>query len=136
MAPSIAPAATPDLDRIASAPAVTTIGSYLIDRLHAMGVDHVFGIPGDYILTLYKMLEDSPIEVVGMTREDGAGFAADAYARIKGLGCVCVTYCVGGLSLVQQHRRRLRREERPSSSSSGAPGVSERGTGSPSSTTR
>ena len=30
-----------------------------------------------------------------MTREDNAGFAADAYARLRGLGCVCVTYCVG-----------------------------------------
>src|SRR3954453_6200331 len=76
----------------------TTIGQYLIDRLHAMGVDHVFGIPGDYILSLYKLLEAGPIEIVGMTREDSAGFAADAYARIKGLGCVAVTYCVGGLS--------------------------------------
>ena len=55
---------------IAATQSDTTIGSYLIDRLHAMGVDHVFGIPGDYILTLYKMLEESPIELVGMTRED------------------------------------------------------------------
>ena len=60
--------------------------------------EHVFGIPGDYVLTLYKLIEESPIKLVGMTREDNAGFAADAYARIHGLGCVCVTYCVGGLS--------------------------------------
>ncbi len=39
----------------------TTIGGYLIERLHALGVEDVFGIPGDYILTLYKMLEESPI---------------------------------------------------------------------------
>src|SRR5437660_10086073 len=90
-------ATTPD-ERTADQPDVTTIGGYLIDRLHSMGVDHVFGIPGDYILTLYKMLEESPIETVGMTREDSAGFAADAYARIRGLGRVAVTYCVGGLS--------------------------------------
>ena len=66
----------------------TTIGQYLIDRLHALGVRHIFGIPGDYVLGLYKMLEASPIELVGMTREDTAGFAADAYARVSGLGCV------------------------------------------------
>ena len=38
------------------------------------------------------------------------GFAADAYARIHGLGCICVTYCVGGPEPVQQHRRGLCRE--------------------------
>ena len=75
-----------------------TIGEYLIERLGALGVEHVFGIPGDYVLTLYKMIEESPIKLVNMTREDNAGFAADAYARIHGLGCICVTYCVGGLS--------------------------------------
>ena len=76
-----------------------SIGQYLIKRLQDYGVRHVFGIPGDYVLTFYKMLDDSPIEVVGCTREDCAGFAADAYARINGMGAVCVTYCVGGLSL-------------------------------------
>ena len=101
-------ATAPDLD--GRVEPETTIGGYLIDRLQALGVEHVFGIPGDYILTLYKMLEESPIQLVGMTREDNAGFAADAYARVHGLGCVCVTYCVGGLSAVQQHRRGLRRE--------------------------
>jgi indolepyruvate decarboxylase len=63
----------------------------LIERLRALGVAHIFGIPGDYVLGLYEMLEASPIELIGMTREDSAGFAADAYARVKGLGCVCVT---------------------------------------------
>jgi indolepyruvate decarboxylase len=125
MAPSIAPAANPDLDETAAPQAVTTIGSYLIDRLHAMGVDHVFGIPGDYILTLYKMLEESPIEVVGMTREDSAGFAADAYARIKGLGCVCVTYCVGGLSACNSVAGAYA-EKSPVVVLSGSPGMSER----------
>jgi len=76
-----------------------SIGQYLIRRLQDYGLKHVFGIPGDYILTFYGQLEQSPIEVVGCTREDSAGFAADAYARINGLGAVCVTYCVGGLSV-------------------------------------
>ncbi len=39
------------------------------------------------------------LRVIGCTREDCAGFAADAYARVNGIGAVCVTYCVGGLSL-------------------------------------
>ncbi len=101
------------------------IGGYLIERLHGLGVEHVFGIPGDYVLTLYKMIEDSPIEVVGMTREDSAGFAADAYARLHGLGCVCVTYCVGGLSLCNSIAGAYA-EKSPVIVLSGSPGVSER----------
>lgn len=67
-----------------------TIGSLLLDRLHHLGLNHIFGIPGDYILTLYKLIEESPIQHIGTTREDGAGFAADAYARIRGIGGICV----------------------------------------------
>lgn len=106
-------------------PGVTTVGQYIIDRLQAHGLRHVFGIPGDYVLTLYKMLSDSPIEVVGMTREDSAGFAADAYARVNGLGCVCVTYCVGGLSTCNSIAGAYA-EKSPVIVLSGSPGVSER----------
>ena len=106
-------------------PSSSTIGGYLIERLHEMGVDHVFGIPGDYILTLYKMLEESPIELVGMTREDSAGFAADAYARIRGLGCLCVTYCVGGLSACNSVAGAYA-EKSPVVVLSGSPGMGER----------
>jgi len=106
-------------------PGVTTVGRYLIDRLQTLGVGHVFGIPGDYVLTFYKMLQDSPIRVVGMTREDSAGFAADAYARLNGLGCVCVTYCVGGLSLCNSIAGAYA-EKSPVIVLSGSPGLSER----------
>ncbi len=104
---------------------VTTVGQYVIDRLMELGVKHVFGIPGDYVLGLYKLLEESPIDVVGMTREDCAGFAADAYARVHGLGCVCVTYCVGGLSLCNSIAGAYA-EKSPVVVLSGSPGVSER----------
>src|SRR5687767_4335434 len=76
-----------------------SIGDYLIRRLQDYGIQDVFGIPGDYVLAFYSMLAASPIQVVGCTSEDCAGFAADAYARVNGMGAVCVTYCVGGLSL-------------------------------------
>ena len=69
-----------------------TIGQYLIDRLRDYGIDDCFGIPGDYVLRFYSLLEESEINVVGCTREDCAGFAADAYARIHGMGALCVTY--------------------------------------------
>ena len=76
-----------------------SIGDYLIHRLQDYGVRHVFGVPGDYVLSFYAMLEKSRLQLVGCTREDCAGFAADAYARLNGIGAVCVTYCVGGLSV-------------------------------------
>ena len=68
-----------------------TIGEYLIQQLYSHGVRHIFGIPGDYVLGFYKQLEESKIKVINTCDEQGAGFAADAYARIKGLGAVCVT---------------------------------------------
>ena len=112
-------------DATGTAAPVLTVGRYLIDRLVACGVEHVFGIPGDYVLGLYKLLEESPIRLVGMTREDCAGFAADAYARIHGLGCVCVTYCVGGLSTCNSIAGAYA-EKSPVIVLSGSPGISER----------
>ena len=76
-----------------------SIGEYLIRRLQDYGIADCFGIPGDYILSLYAMMEESPLNMVGCTSEDCAGFAADAYARVHGMGALCVTYCVGGLSV-------------------------------------
>jgi len=102
-----------------------SIGQYLIRRLQDYGLKHVFGIPGDYILQFYGQLEKSPIEVVGCTREDCAGFAADAYARINGLGAVCVTYCVGGLSVCNSIAGAYA-EKSPVVVISGAPGLAER----------
>jgi len=102
-----------------------SIGQYLIRRLQDYGLKHVFGVPGDYILTFYGQLEKSPIEVVGCTREDCAGFAADAYARINGLGAVCVTYCVGGLSVCNSIAGAYA-EKSPVVVISGAPGLAER----------
>jgi indolepyruvate decarboxylase len=86
---------------------------------------HVFGIPGDYVLAFAKMLEESPIRLVGTSTELAAGFAADAYARVKGLGVACVTYGVGGLNLVNAAACAYA-EKSPLVVISGAPGVSER----------
>jgi len=103
----------------------TSIGQYLIERLYDSGVRHVFGVPGDYVLHFYEMLEHSDIQVVGTTREDCAGFAADAYARMHGLGAVCVTYGVGGLNLCNSVAGAYA-EKSPVVVISGAPGIAER----------
>lgn len=102
-----------------------TISKYLIDRLHGLGLRTMFGIPGDYVLGFYADLEKSPIQIVGTTREDSAGYAADAYARVSGLGAVCVTYCVGGLSVANSVAGAYA-EKSPLVVISGAPGIGER----------
>ncbi len=102
-----------------------SIGQYLINRLQDYGINDVFGIPGDYVLSFYSMMERSPINVVGCTREDCAGFAADAYARLNGLGALCITYCVGGLSVCNSVAGAFA-EKSPVVVISGAPGLNER----------
>ena len=99
-----------------------TIGEYLIERLRALGVGHVFGIPGDYALGFYEMLLHSELKLVTTCDEQGAGFAADAYARLRGLGVVCVTYCVGGLKIANSTAGAYA-EKSPVVVISGAPGI-------------
>ena len=102
-----------------------TIGEYLIQRLAAHGVGHVFGIPGDYVLGFYDQLLASELKIVTTCDEQGAGFAADGYARVRGLGAVCVTYCVGGLKVVNSIAGAYA-EKSPVVVISGAPGMNER----------
>jgi indolepyruvate decarboxylase len=102
-----------------------SIGQYLINRLQDYGIEDCFGIPGDYILNFYSMLEKSPINMIGCTREDCAGFAADAYARIRGMGALCVTYCVGGLSVCNSVAGAFA-EKSPVVMLTGSPGLNER----------
>ncbi len=102
-----------------------SIGEYLIQRLHDHGVRHVFGIPGDYVLGFYDQLQHSPLAVVNTCDEQGAGFAADAYARVRGLGAVCITYCVGGLKVTNPTAEAFA-EKSPVVVISGAPGMKER----------
>ena len=77
-----------------------SIGSFLFEYLHNQGVDAAFGIPGDFALPIFRCLEQSPIRLYTMTHEPSVGFAADGYARMRGLGVACVTYCVGGLNML------------------------------------
>lgn len=102
-----------------------TIGQYLISRLRTFGVEHVFGIPGDYVLGFYEQLQRSDLRIITTCDEQGAGFAADAYARLRGLGVVCVTYCVGGLKVANTTAEAFA-EKSPVVVISGAPGMKER----------
>ncbi len=73
-----------------------TISQCLIAALEARGLGHVFGIPGDYALGLFDDLERSSLQLINTCDEQGAGFAADAYARVRALAlCASLTALVG-----------------------------------------
>ena len=73
---------------------------YLLTRVRELGVDHTFGIPGDFVLPVYAVQHAFGMPTVVCSHEPGVGFAADAYARIKGLGVAMVTYGAGALNLL------------------------------------
>lgn len=78
-----------------------TVGGYLAERLAQLNLDRMFGVPGNHLGPFLSTLEKAgKIRWVGCTNEINAGFSADGYARVKGLGAVGVTYGVGALSLI------------------------------------
>lgn len=77
-----------------------TVGSFLFDYLASKGVGHVFGLPGDFALPSFRWLQKSGLGIITLTHEPSVGFAADGYARVHGLGVAMVTYCVGGLNML------------------------------------
>ena len=102
-----------------------SIGEYLLHQLYRRGVRHIFGIPGDYVLGFYDQIVRSKLRLISTCDEQGAGFAADAYARVRGLGAVCITYCVGGLKVTNTTAEAFA-EKSPVVVISGAPGMKER----------
>ncbi len=77
-----------------------TLSEYLFARLRELGVGHTFGIPGDFVLPLYAAQEEAGMSTVVCAHEPGVGFAADAYARFRGLGVAIVTYGPGALNML------------------------------------
>ncbi|KAL4940071.1 hypothetical protein BDV06DRAFT_197488 [Aspergillus oleicola] len=78
----------------------TTLAEYLFNRLHQLGVDSIFGLPGDYNLQLLDYVAPSRLHWIGSANELNAGYAADGYSRIKGIGALVTTFGVGELSAV------------------------------------
>lgn len=78
-----------------------TVGHYLVDRLYQLGLEHLFSIAGDYSIEwVTNYVEPSAIQVIEEVNELNAGYAADGYARLKGIGALCVTYSAGALCAV------------------------------------
>ena len=77
-----------------------TVAGYLITRLKEIGVDHLFGVPGDFVLGFFNQVLKSELKYVGTCNELNAAYAADGYARIRGVGAFSSTYGVGELSAI------------------------------------
>lgn len=79
--------------------AVPTVAEYAVMRLSELGIDRVFGVPGDYAFPIDDAIEACPaLTWIGCANELNAAYAADGYARRKGAAILTTTYGVGELS--------------------------------------
>jgi indolepyruvate decarboxylase len=77
------------------------VARYLLTRLRQIGIEHLYGVPGNHLGPFLSELHAmGGIEWVGTPTENGAGYAADGYARVRGVGAAAVTYGVGAFSLL------------------------------------
>ncbi|MCB2407474.1 alpha-keto acid decarboxylase family protein [Hymenobacter lucidus] len=78
-----------------------TVSDYILARLKQLGLEHIFAVPGDYAGPFLTVLDQTPgIIRVPNINELGSGYAADGYARFRGIGAACVQYGVGTFSLL------------------------------------
>jgi indolepyruvate decarboxylase len=76
-----------------------SVAAYTLTRLAQLGLDRVFGVPGDYAFPIDDAAETVPgLSWVGCANELNAAYAADGYARIRGAAILSTTYGVGELS--------------------------------------
>ena len=78
-----------------------TVIEHVLGRLKSIGIDDIFGVPGDFAFPVNDAIVSHPgISWIGCCNELNAGYAADGYARIRGVGAVSTTYGVGELSAI------------------------------------
>ncbi len=76
-----------------------TVIEYVLDRLHMLGINEVFGVAGDYAFPIEDAVcESKTLRWIGNCNELNAAYAADGYARIKGIAALSTTFGVGELS--------------------------------------
>lgn len=102
----------------------------LLHALKANGARQIFGIPGDFALPYFRIIEESGIlPLYTLSHEPGVGFAADASARVnRSLGVAAVTYGAGALNMVNAVAAAYA-EKSPVVVLSGGPGKSESSSG-------
>ncbi|WP_080671555.1 alpha-keto acid decarboxylase family protein [Salinispora cortesiana] len=78
-----------------------TVGELLLGRLHDLGVRYVFGVPGDYAMDFTdQVMAFDGIDWVGSSNELNAGYSADGYARVAGVGAIITQFGPGELSAI------------------------------------
>ena len=102
----------------------------LLLALKANGARQIFGIPGDFALPYFRIIEETQIlPLYTLSHEPGVGFAADAAARIDGaLGVAAVTYGAGALNMINSVAAAYA-EKSPLVVLSGGPGKGESSSG-------
>jgi indolepyruvate decarboxylase len=107
-----------------------TLATALLQGLKDHGAGEIFGIPGDFVLPFFKVIEESGIlPHYTLSHEPAVGFAADAAARYRcGLGVAVVTYGAGAFNLVNPVAGAYA-ERSPVVVIAGAPGARERTSG-------
>jgi indolepyruvate decarboxylase len=76
-----------------------TVGRFLFEYLQKEGITEIFGVPGDYNFSLLDILDNfQGVNFVNCSNELNAGYAADGYARLNGIGVLITTFGVGELS--------------------------------------
>lgn len=107
-----------------------TLATALLQGLKDHGAKEIFGIPGDFVLPFYKVIEESGIlPHFQLSHEPAVGFAADAAARYhSGIGVAVVTYGAGAFNLVNAVAGAYA-ERSPVVVIAGAPGAAERTSG-------
>ncbi|MFZ2080150.1 MAG: thiamine pyrophosphate-binding protein [Xanthobacteraceae bacterium] len=90
----------PKRDTSATVKAIS-VADYIVERLVAEGVDHCFGVAGDYVFPICDAVDISrKVKWIGCANELNASYAADGYARIRGAAMLATTYGVGELSAI------------------------------------
>jgi indolepyruvate decarboxylase len=83
------------------APTIPTVAQYVINRLADLGIDRVFGVPGDYAFPFDDAIEACDrLQWISCANELNAAYAADGYARVYGASILSTTYGVGELSAI------------------------------------
>ncbi len=78
-----------------------TVAQYTLTRLSQLGIDRIFGVPGDYAFAINDATENVPgLSWVACSNELNASYAADGYARMRGAAILSTTYGVGELSAI------------------------------------
>jgi indolepyruvate decarboxylase len=78
-----------------------SVADYIVDRLATEGIEHCFGVAGDYVFPICDAVDSSTkVKWIGCANELNASYAADGYARIRGAAMLATTYGVGELSAI------------------------------------